>query len=506
MKAQPLLTALEVEFLQGPFQSKETDIRIQPQLDHLFDVIDADNNNRLDVREFSLLVQACTGCKTDSALHKSTRFFNQLRQRELSRTDFYVYFHNLFGTLPTSKEVEDAKEGLQDLTKEVYSIHHNAHLNCFTLLQTSSLLQGILSLLLCAGSALSLSRMTRIDSLYLNVATEEDIAAGGIFFHSFSHQTTTAMVIAAGLSMIIGGSVFASPSDRNLERMSLRCMSSTSVVLSLVLLALTTFLYIFTADGETMCHQKCSSVCESTFPSVNQTDDFNTCQTLVSKGNCTCGFSVLHGAAPDVQSIIMTSDNLDTMVTLTFEGYTTFNISFDANGTDIEHALSRVILGKNNSVGSEYGPVVVNVTRAASERRRRQWDITFSNAFFDAEKILVGGLDKNSVVSTEVLQQGREHTKFEAVEDLFSGIAVDVVAAFGFACSAACFLTGCVGAFLSCRNKMCSTLKHHVQFGGVEHWTAEQRQRITALHERLRMSFDGGTDGGEVGGESKNYR
>ena len=494
----PLLTAHEIEFLHGPFQSKKTDVRIQSQLDHLFDVIDADNNNSLNVREFSLLVQACTGCKTDAALRTGTRFFNQLGQRELSRTDFYVYFHNLFGNLPTSKEVEEAKQDIQDLTKEVYDVHHNAHLKCFTLLQTASLLQVVLSFLLCVGSALSLSGMIRVDSMYLTVATEEDLAIGGIFFHSFSHQTTTALVVAAGLGMVIGGSVFASPSDRNLERMSLRCMSSTSVVLSLVLLALTTLLYVFTANGETMCLQECGSVCSSEFPSANETDDFNTCQTLVNKGNCTCGFSVLKGAAPDVQSITMqTSDNLNAMVTLTFEGYTTRNISFNANGADIEHALSSVILGKNNSVGSEYGPVVVSVTKeTAAKRQRRKWEITFTNALFDAEKIFVGGLDEESTVNTEVVQVGRENTVFEVVEDLFSSSAIDAIAAFGFACSAACFLTGCVGAFLSCRNQLCSMLKQHVQFGGVEHWTAEQKQRIAALHERLRVSFNAADGGG----------
>jgi hypothetical protein len=342
---------------------------------------------------------------------------------------------------------------------------------------------------------MSLGDMARVDSLYLNVATEEDIETGGLFFHSFSHQTTTAMVIAAGLGMIIGGTMFALPSERNLERMSLRCMSSTSVVLSLVLLALTSLLYIFSANGETMCIQECGSVCGTEFPFTNQTNDFNTCQTLVNKGNCTCGFSILKGAAPDVQSItlnVLKSDSLNAMVTLTFEGFTTQNISFDANSTAISDALSSLVLGKNSSVGSEYGPVVVSVTRkvASSRQKRRRWDVTFSNAWFDAENILVGGLGKGSFVNTEVVQVGRENTVFTTVKDLFSDLVVDIVAAFGFACSAACFLTGCVGAFLSCRNKLCSALKYNmIQFGGVEHWTAEQRKRIAVLHERLRVSF-----------------
>jgi hypothetical protein len=231
------------------------------------------------------------------------------------------------------------------------------------------------------------------------------------------------------------------------------------VLWKVAVLVLVSMVWVMTGNGETACTQECGSICSTAFSNVSHdaSNDFDTCETLVRQGNCSCGFHILTGQAPEIQFIAITNTaSLDDDVTLTFMGYTTSNISMGATNTTVAQALAVVTLGQNSTLGSEYGPVLVN---ANQDGTGVSWAITFQHCFFDADTMLVGTHDANSVVSTRMVQAGRERTSFGSIDNVFTSGIVDVVAVCGAIFSVGFLFTGLIGSFVSCRNQACKDRK-----------------------------------------------
>ena len=505
---QATLSSLEVEFLQGPFHHDGytgtpggTPVPIHPTIQHhldvLFTTIDDDHNNNLDKQEFSILVQACTGASHTAALQTSQRFFASRfgtvqGHHKLSRHDFYVYFQSVFGAL--ANEDAHISHSLHDLATEIHTIQHDAYAYCFNVVKTSAALLFLLSVVLCIVSTVSMPTMISIDQLFHSMDMGH-----GLFAHAFAQRSSYILAATGALGTMLGVGLLLSPSKRHQERMVLRCLSSTALLLSMAVLVLVSMVWVMTGNGETACTQECGSICSTAFSNVSHdaSNDFDTCETLVRQGNCSCGFHILTGQAPEIQFIAITNTaSLDDDVTLTFMGYTTSNISMGATNTTVAQALAVVTLGQNSTIGSEYGPVLVN---ANQDGTGVSWAITFQHCFFDADTMLVGTHDANSVVSTRMVQAGRERTSFGSVNNVFTSGIVDVVAVCGACFSVGFLFTGLIGSFVSCRNQACNAIRSKVHLGSVETWTEEQKGRVAEIHKRLRVSFrSGGCDGGDL--------
>jgi hypothetical protein len=172
----------------------------------------------------------------------------------------------------------------------------------------------------------------------------------GLFAHAFAQRSSYILAATGALGTMLGVGLLLSPSKRHQERMALRCLSSTALLLSMAVLVLVSMVWVMTGNGETACTQECGSICSTAFSNVSHdaSNDFDTCETLVRQGNCSCGFHILMGQAPEIQFIAITNTaSLDDDVTLTFMGYTTSNISMGATNTTVAQALAVVTLGQN---------------------------------------------------------------------------------------------------------------------------------------------------------------
>jgi hypothetical protein len=481
------MSELEKKFLQ-PYTVASQDIEglatmapLLPNLNALFDIVDVDNNQNINVREFAVLVRAVTNKSNEQAIKTSIRVIEELSTTSsLSRSQFYIFFFSVFGPL-SNCNIEATKKSLEELTEEVQHQHDSLRSKLSVSLHIVSMIQFCICMIMTLLTISSKSVFQNVDHLYNQVVTST-----GFFSGSFSTTLSVLFSITAFFGCIIGIVIWISVTankKKQEERFTLRCFSFLSLLTSIILLISTVLLYFMTGDGETACFTRCGSVCDDAFP-INSTtsNDYVACQKLVANGNCTCGFSIRYGSAPEIQLISISHPEnqiLKGNLSLTCNGFTSSAVSVNADGKGISEALSIVPIGNNITLGSVYGPIVVETVIF---RNRIEWNITLSNALFDMIPISVDSselVDPNMEVSVAVatVQDGRLGTTFRDVNDTFDSVVVDIVAAFGFATSAICCLTGLLG----------KTRIGLIVFDD----TQGRKHRTNELHKNLMVAFKG---------------
>lgn len=542
---------------------KELQEKLGKELSDLFDSIDVNGNGCLEFSEVLVLAVACGYSREDAAM-ATKRFFLEVlggsRSKEnMSRRQWFVFFHYLTSfrdsnsdsksSLLEGRNLYDVKAALSDLAQECSAETASSLANGLALVGCASLFHT----LICVGLLFTCTFATHlardVDILYTSLLNTTSFNSTGfkhledtLFSNFFAESANTLFIVTASFGVLIG--IFMSSqtllayrhaklyavtdASRGGEGINLNghgkarpvlrsrgfgLFSVLTGLLSSAILTLSCLQYLQIGNGETMCLQACGSICADSFPNSSAggkaDDDFLACQAFANQ-NCSCGLEVLKGRSYEQQTIEIfasipearSSLFLEGNFTVTFDGYTSTDISIDTTPETLAKVISTINYsksGKNAStLGSVYGPVAASFS--VNKPRRKKWKLMFKGCFESLGKPVIalnevqltnrdGSITGGGVISStvDVLQRGRSGTEFYHVHNSFDGIFSDV-AVIGVVCSSAVALTSLLAGVLGCSYRCCRELRVWMGLGKIQ--KPHKHHRFGIIQQRLLKVFE----------------